>query len=84
MKNAYLKQIAKLIVKYALKLSGPQGWVASFIITRLLEWGYLEAKDIVQEIIDNHAVDNHKEEIPNGNTPARKELENSIITGDKP
>lgn len=50
------KALAKYITVFILRLSGPQGWVTSAILSKVISWGIIEAKDIVQHWKDNKTI----------------------------
>lgn len=79
--KAVSKLVAKYLVKFVLKLSGPYGFIASYLLPKAIEWGLVELREVVQEIKDKEAIKDHEKEIPNGNTDKRKELEKDIFEG---
>ena len=83
--KSYLKQEAlkKMIVSAVLKglaLTGPAGFFAKIIVPKLIQWGIIAAKDLVQKAHDNKKLEEFEKE---KNTPSKKrdELEKDILTG---
>lgn len=64
----FSKSLAKILVKYILKLSGPQGFITSLILEKCIKWGLVEIENVVQKIKDDHL---------------EKNLENALKEGDK-
>lgn len=50
------KSLAKYITVFILRLSGPHGWVTSAILSKVISWGIIEAKDIIQHWKDNKTI----------------------------
>jgi hypothetical protein len=75
------KQLAKAVVLNVLKLSGPVGYITGLILAKVIEYGLVELKDLEQKFKDHKTLKEFKEELPNGNTEKRKELEEDILSG---
>lgn len=75
------KVTAKVIVKYILMWSGPQGFITSIILSRVVQYGLIELNDLRLEFRDHVTLKKFKKELPSGNTDKRKELENDILSG---
>ena len=74
----FSKALAKAIVMFILKWSGPQGWITSIILGKAIKYGLIEAKEFVQEIKDNKTISDgdYLETLPATDDVKKKRKEN--------
>lgn len=76
--KGFSKALAKAIVMFILKWSGPQGWITSIILSRAIKFGLIEGKEFIQKIKDNHTISDgdYLETLPATDKIKRKRKEN--------
>lgn len=79
--KGFSKALAKVIVQYVLKLSGPQGFITSLILTQAIKYGLVEIEDKVQEIKDKKASNDLDKSIKSGDVEKIKEDGKKILEG---
>ncbi len=79
--KGFSQAVAKSIVTFVLRWSGPQGWVASLLLSKVIYYGIIELKDLGQEWKDHHEIKKYKKAIEQKDEQKRKELEEEILTG---
>lgn len=61
MNKAAFKELAKLVVKFVFKWSGPQGWITSIFLAMFIEKGWIAVEDAIDKKQDEKAVETIKE-----------------------
>ena len=79
--KGFSKALAKVVVKFILKLSGPQGYVTSLILAHAIKWGLIEIQDIVQELKDKKAVKDLDESLKSGDVEKIKQDGKKVLEG---
>lgn len=74
----FSKALAKAIVMFILKWSGPQGWITSILLSKAIKYGLIEVKEFVQEIKDNKTISDgdYLETLPVTDEVKKKRKEN--------
>ena len=74
----FSKALAKGIVMFILKWSGPQGWITSIILSKAIKFGIIEAKEFVQSIKENKTISDgdYLETLPATDEVKKKRKEN--------
>lgn len=72
------KALAKFVVKFLLKYSGPQGFITSLILEKIIKYGIIEGRDIIQKNKDNKTIKigDYLEQMPATDEIKRKRKEN--------
>lgn len=72
------KALAKAVVMFVLKWSGPQGWITSIVLSKAIKFGLIEAKEFVQSIKDNKTISDgdYLETLPATDEIKKKRKEN--------
>jgi len=79
--KGFSKALAKVVVKYILKLSGPQGFITSLILSQAIKYGLVEIQDKVQEIKDKKAIQDLDESLKSGDVEKIKQDGKKVLEG---
>lgn len=77
----FSKSLAKILVKYILKLSGPQGFITSLILEKCIKWGLVEIENVVQKIKDDHLEKNLENALKEGDKDKIKDAGKKVLEG---